>query len=60
MSNEDEPKAGEAFIALADSRLLDAIERRARRIDRKPREIKSPVPPKTHLDPADWRAGYLV
>lgn len=59
-ASDDEPKARAALDALADRGLLGAIERRARRIDPKPPEVRSLPPVKTHLDPADWRAGFLV
>jgi hypothetical protein len=58
--SDEEPKARAALDALADRGLLAAIERRAKRIDPKLREMPSLPPVKTHLDPADWRAGYLV
>jgi hypothetical protein len=56
----EEQKAGAAIAELADARILDGVERRAHGIQVREPDLKPLQPVRTHLDPADWGAGYLV
>lgn len=54
---------GEKWRAVVDARVVDACERHERDADRLRREPSLPTwarNPRLHLEPSDWRAGYLA
>jgi hypothetical protein len=60
LSNDELPRAGAAYPYMADRRILGRLEARARAVP----EHHFDVPlyarePRLHVEPSDWRAGYL-
>jgi hypothetical protein len=63
MTSASRPADGDTWQAVVDARLIDACERHARGAERLRRVPSLPMfvrAPKLHVEPSDWRAGFVA